>query len=88
MRGQAVLQAPVLLQQFQIFQGAIDQESKVVDFDGFGDEVEGSQFHGLHRGVDVAVSGQQDALGVGEVVADFFQKIHAAQTRHAQVENH
>ena len=63
-----------------------DRGDQVLQVHRLGQEILGAELHGLHRGGDVAVTGQEDDRGVSLLEAgQGLQPIHAGQV---QVEHH
>ena len=61
----------VLFHQVHPFGGVLDGDQDAVQVQGLLDEVEGTLFHAIHGGVDVAVTGNHDDGGFNSFLFQF-----------------
>ncbi len=81
-------QRSVLIAQKSPLIGTLDHHFELGQVERLGDVVVGTQFHGFHSIVDVAVPGDEDDLHVGIALAQFHHELDAVGVGQPDVQHH
>ena len=81
-----MVQSQVLFEQAAAFEGLFQPHNQCIVIKGFGDEIIGAAFHGLHGHLDVPVGGHHHHRNLFAAIGfNLFQNLESADARHFDI---